>query len=110
MSKDKKDIFTLYGTDNVQYAKYNKEDAEEIIIPKEVAAVSSKKQRELIPDSHKKAAAEAFLDFAESLGGMYIGVFKRIIRFLLPVLLLPAQDNPRLLCRFPNDLLPYLIR
>lgn len=96
MSKDKNDIFTLYGTDNVQYAKYNKEDAEEIIIPEEVTVPSSKKQRELIPHSHKKAAAEAFLDFAESLGGMYIGIFKKIIRFILPVLLLPYKITVRI--------------
>ena len=96
MSKDKKDIFTLYGTDNVQYAKYNNEDAEEIIIPKEVTAASSKKQRELIPVSQKKAFTEAFLDFAEGLGEMYIGVFKRIIRVLFPVLLLPYKISARI--------------
>lgn len=80
-----KDIFTLYGSDDIQYLPYNKEDAEETVIPKEINISVSKKR---LPE--KKASAlikltESFLDFAESLGGMYIGIFKRILLAFLPV-------------------------
>ena len=75
----------------MQYPKFNNLEAEEIVIPKEVNLSATKSQKDLIPDSHDKAIAEAFLDFAENLGGMYISIFKRIIRFLLPAILLPYK-------------------
>lgn len=79
-----KDIFTLYGSDDVKYLPYNKEDAAEIIIPKEVNVAYGKKRQ-----PEKKVSAfikilDSFLDFAESLGEMYIRVFKSILLAVLP--------------------------
>ena len=82
---DNKDIFTLYGSDDIQYLPYNKKDAEETVIPKEVNITSGKKN---LPEKKASAFIRAFgiiLDFAENLGGMYIGIFKRILLTFLPV-------------------------
>ena len=73
---DNKDIFTLYGSDDVQYKKYDKGEAAEIIIPTEINPSVSKK-----PPTKKKvspflSAFNKFLDFAENLGEMYIRLFK----------------------------------
>ena len=75
----------------MQYPEFNNLEAEEIVIPKEVNLSATKSHKDLIPDSHNKAIAEAFLDFAENLGDMYISIFKRLIRFLLPAILLPYK-------------------
>ena len=71
-----KDIFTLYGSDDVKYLPYDKGEADAIIIPAEVNVSVKKKQ---LPE--KKASSfirflNSFLDFAESLGEMYIRIFK----------------------------------
>ncbi len=91
MDKEKKDIFSLYGTDSIQYAKFNGGEAERIIIPTEVAMPTKKKQNDLISDSQKRDFFEAFLDFAEDLGEIYIGVFKKIIHLILPLILIPYK-------------------
>lgn len=91
MEKDTKDIFSLYGTDNVQYAEYDKGEAQEIVIPKEVAVVPEKKNKVLEPVIQKRDFLESFLDFAESLGGMYIEYTKKLIGILLPLILLPYK-------------------
>ena len=91
MDKEKKDIFSLYGTDNVQYAGYNGGEAEEIVIPEEVVISLKKKPKDLIPDSDKKDFIEAFLDFAEGLGEIYTGIFNKLIHLLLPFVLLPHK-------------------
>ncbi len=87
MSNDSKDIFTLYGSDNIQYAKYDKGDADEIIIPREVNAFATKKHTPSRKDSLFFVVADSFLDFAENLGETYIRLFKSIVLKLLPVLL-----------------------
>ena len=53
MDKEKKDIFFLYGSDNIQYAKYDKGEAEKIIIPTEATASAVKKQSDLVLSSDK---------------------------------------------------------
>ena len=97
MDKENKDIFSLYGTDGVQYAKYDGNEAEEIIIPKEVKITSEKKSGSLNPALNKKHSAERFLDFAEALGEMYIGYAKRIISFLLPLVIFPFKVAVKIL-------------
>lgn len=91
MDKDKKDIFALYGTDNIQYAKYDKGEADKIVIPTEVNISAKKKQSDLISVSHKRDFFEAFLDFAEDLGEVYIGIFKKLVSLLLPLVLIPYK-------------------
>ena len=91
MEKDTKDIFSLYGSDNVQYAEYDKGEAQEIVIPKEVAVPAEKKSKVLEPVIQKRDFLERFLDFAESLGGMYIEYTKKLIGILLPLVLLPYK-------------------
>ena len=91
MEKENKDIFTLYGADEVQYAKYDGGEAEEIVIPKEVKITAEKKAGALNPVLKKKHLAERFLDFAEALGEMYTGFFKRLIRLLLPLVEFPLK-------------------
>ena len=80
---DSKDIFTLYGSDDVQYKKYDKGEADEIIIPTEINLSVRNK-----PPIEKKippalSAFNKFLDFAENLGEMYIRLFKNIILNIL---------------------------
>ena len=75
MDKEKKDIFSLYGSDNIQYAKYDKGEAEKIIIPTEATASAVKKQSDLVLSSDKSDLITGFLDFAEGLGEIYIGIF-----------------------------------
>lgn len=80
-----KDIFTLYGSDDVKYLPYDKGEADAIIIPAEVNVSVKKKQ---LPE--KKASSlikflNSFLDFAESLGEMYIRIFKSILLTVLPL-------------------------
>lgn len=91
MDKNNKDIFSLYGTDGIQYAKYDGNEAEKIVIPTEVSIPAKKKQSDLISYSHKRDFFDSFLDFAEGLGEIYIGIFKRLIRLLLPLLLIPHR-------------------
>ena len=91
MDKEKKDIFSLYGTDNIQYAEYDKGEAEKIIIPTEANASIPKKQSDLVLSSDKADIIEGFLDFAEGLGEIYIGVFKKLIHLLLPLVLIPYK-------------------
>ena len=91
MDKEKKDIFFLYGSDNIQYAKYDKGEAEKIIIPTEATASAVKKQSDLVLSSDKSDLITGFLDFAEGLGEIYIGIFKRLIHLLLPLVLIPYK-------------------
>ena len=91
MDKNNKDIFSLYGIDGIQYAKYDGNEAEKIVIPTEVSIPAKKKQSDLISYSHKRDFFDSFLDFAEGLGEIYIGIFKRLIRLLLPLLLIPHR-------------------
>ena len=91
MDKEKKDIFSLYGTDNVKYARYDGNEAEKIVIPTEFAVSATKKQGDLVSDFVKRDFLESFLDFAEGLGEFYIGVFKRIMRLILPLILIPHK-------------------
>ena len=100
MDKDNKDIFTLYGTDDVQYAKYDKGEADEIIIPQEVIVPAQKKSSVLNPVLQKRDLIESFLDFAEALGEVYIGYAKKIIGLLLPVILLPIKASAKLFTAF----------
>ena len=100
MDKDNKDIFTLYGTDDVQYAKYDKGEADEIIIPQEVIVPAQKKSSVLNPVLQKRDLLESFLDFAEALGEVYIGYAKKIIGVLLPVILLPIKASAKLFTAF----------
>ncbi len=97
MEKEKKDIFSLYGSDNIQYAEYDKGEAERIIIPTEVTASAPKKPVDLVLSSDKAHIIERFLDFAESLGEMYIGIFKKLISLLLPLVLIPVKAFSALL-------------
>ncbi len=85
MHGDSKDIFSLYGSDGIQYAKYDKGEAEEIIIPTEINLSVRKKQPEKKKASPMAKALNAFLDFAEDLGAMYIRLFKGVILKLLPL-------------------------
>ena len=82
---DNKDIFRLYGSDNIQYKKYDKGEAAEIIIPTEINPSVKNTQ----PQSEKLSPAlsffNSFLDFAEGLGEIYIRLFKNIILKILPV-------------------------
>ena len=80
-----KDIFTLYGSDDVRYLPYNKEDAEETVIPKEVNISVKSKQEPKKNISSLTRFAVSFLDFAESLGEMYIRIFKGILFKVLPL-------------------------
>ena len=96
MEKKNKDIFSLYGTDNVQYAKYDKGDALEIIIPKEVVIPPKKKNKVLDPVLQKRDLFESFLDFAETLGEMYIGYLRKLIGILLPVIILPFKASKKI--------------
>ena len=82
---DKKDIFTLYGSDDVQYKKYDKGEAEEIIIPTEINLSVRNKQPESEKHSPVLSFINRFLDFAESLGEMYIRLFKNIILKIFPL-------------------------
>lgn len=91
MDKGNKDIFTLYGTDNVQYAKYDKGEAEEIIIPTEVNISVQNKKSDDKNHSHKRDAFVSFLDFAENLGEMYIGYLKKFFSILMPLVILPFR-------------------
>ena len=87
-----KDIFTVYGSDNIQYKKFNNAEAEEIIIPTEIKPPVRKKAP--APVSHtppKRDIVSDFLDFAEGLGEMYINLFKGIIHILLPIILFPVR-------------------
>ncbi|MBO5937245.1 MAG: hypothetical protein J6Q79_06475, partial [Clostridia bacterium] len=65
---DSKDIFTLYGSDDVQYKKYDKGEAAEIIIPTEINISVRNKQPEPEKLSPALSFINSFLDFAESLG------------------------------------------
>lgn len=69
----------------MQYAKYDKNEAAEIVIPKEVRSVAEKKQTENSKVSSFNGAVNSFLDFTEDLGKIYIRLFKSIIRRLLPL-------------------------
>ena len=100
MDIDNKDIFTLYGTDDVQYAKYDKGEADEIIIPQEVIVPAQKKSSVLNPVLQKRDLLESFLDFAEALGEVYIGYAKKIIGVLFPVILLPIKASAKLFTAF----------
>ena len=82
---DNKDIFTLYGSDDVKYQPYNNEEAEEIVIPKEISISSESTKQEEKKASLASLIITAFLDFAEGLGGLYIGIFKRILLAILPI-------------------------
>ena len=93
-----KEIFTVYGDDNIQYKKFDNGEAAEIIIPKEITVPAKKKP----PVPTKKAPPKRdiisdFLDFAEALGAMYIRAFRKIIHFLLPLVLLPIKGIVSLL-------------
>lgn len=87
MQGDDKDIFSLYGSDSIQYAVYDKNEAAEIIIPTEINLSVRKKQTPGKKPSPAKKAFGAFLDFAEDLGGLYTGIFKGAVMKLLPFFL-----------------------
>ena len=103
MDKENKDIFSLYGTDGVQYAKYNGNEAEEIVIPKEVKIVTEKKSGAL-ESVLKKHLAEKFLDFAEALGEMYIATFKKLLKLLLPLVVFPVKAAAKILSAINKQL------
>lgn len=104
MDKENKDIFSLYGKDGVQYAKFDGNEAEEIVIPKEVKIAEEKKSGVLSPVSEKKHYAESFLDFAEALGGMYIAFAKKIIKLLLPLVVFPFKGAVKIFRAVNNSL------
>jgi murein DD-endopeptidase MepM/ murein hydrolase activator NlpD len=92
-----KDIFTLYGSDDVQYKKYDKGEAAEIIIPTEINPSVQKK-----PPAEKKlspilSAFSKFLDFAEALGEMYIRLFKNIILKIFPIFVFIFKASKKIL-------------
>lgn len=91
MDKEKRDIFSLYGTDGIQYAGFDGKEAERIIVPTEVTVTAKRKPADLISDSHKRDFLVAFLDFAEGLGEIYSGIFKKLIHLLLPLILIPYK-------------------
>lgn len=100
-----KDIFTVYGDDNVQYKKFDNAEAAEIIIPTEINYSVRKKQPAHIETApRKKDIVSDFLDFAEALGAMYIGTFKGIIRTVLPIVLLPFKGIAALTSLISNFL------
>lgn len=94
---DSKDIFTLYGSDDVQYKKYDKGEADEIIIPTEINLSVRNK-----PPIEKKippalSAFNKFLDFAENLGEMYIRLFKNIILNIFPIFVFIFRISKKIL-------------
>ena len=91
MQDGDKDIFSLYGSDGIQYAKYDKGEAEEIIIPTEINLSVRKKQPQKKEASPMAKGLNAFLDFAEGLGAIYIHLFKGIILKLLPLFSFTAK-------------------
>lgn len=100
-----KDIFTVYGDDKVQYKKFDNAEAAEIIIPTEVNYSVRKKQTAPFKKTPpEKDFLSDFLDFAEALGEMYIGTFKKIIGTLLPVVLLPFKGLAALISLISNFL------
>ncbi len=99
-----KDIFTLYGSDDVQYLPYDKEDAAEIIIPEEVNISVKKKQLPPKKVSSFICFLESFLDFAESLGEMYIRIFKSILLTVLPVFTLVFRFTAKKLSELKKSL------
>ncbi len=96
MQSDGKDIFSLYGSDGVQYAKYDKCEAEEIIIPTEINLSVRKKQAQQGKISPVQKTFRAFLDFAEDLGAMYIRIFGSIALKFLPLFLFIAKGITKL--------------
>ena len=99
-----KEIFTVYGGDDVQYKKYDNSEAEEIVIPKEMAVTVKKKPHAPQKPEPKKDLLSDFLDFAEDLGAMYVSIFKGIIRTLKPVILLPFKVIATVFCLINNFL------
>ncbi len=91
MQSNGKDIFSVYGSDDIQYAKYNKGEADEIIIPTEINLSVRKKQTHKEKTSPTVKAINAFLDFAEDLGAMYIRIFKGIVLKLLPLFMFMSK-------------------
>ena len=100
-----KDIFTVYGDDKIQYKKFDNAEAAEIIIPTEINLSVRKKQPEPVKTAPKKRAiVSEFLDFAEALGAMYIGVFRTIVHTVLPIVLLPFKGIATLIRLISNFL------
>ncbi|MBO7319077.1 MAG: M23 family metallopeptidase [Clostridia bacterium] len=97
---DSKDIFTLYGSDDVQYKKYDKGEAAEIIIPTEINISVRNKQPEPEKLSPALSFINSFLDFAESLGEMYIRLFKGIILKILPIFVFAFRLTKKLFSLF----------
>ena len=97
---DSKDIFTLYGSDDVQYKKYDKGEAAEIIIPTEINISVRNKQPEPEKLSPALSFINSFLDFAESLGEMYIRLFKGIILKILPIFIFAFRVTKKLFSLF----------
>ena len=101
---DKKDIFTLYGSDDVQYKKYDKGEAEEIIIPTEINLSVRNKQPESEKHSPVLSFINRFLDFAESLGEMYIRLFKNIILKIFPLFIFIFRLTKKFFSAFSKTL------
>ena len=97
---DNKDIFTLYGSDDVQYKKYDKGEAAEIIIPTEINISVRNKQPEPEKLSPALSFINSFLDFTESLGEMYIKLFKGVILKIFPIFLFFFRASKKLLSLF----------
>lgn len=99
-----KEIFTLYGNDDVQYKKYDNSEALEIVIPTEINVSYKKKQTVPQKAPPKKDFLSDFLDFAEDLGAMYIGIFKGVVHTLKPVILFPFKIISTVFCLINNFL------
>ena len=97
---DDKDIFKLYGSDDVQYKKYDKGEAAEIIIPTEINLSAKNNQSESQNLSPALSFFNSFLDFAEGLGEIYIRLFKGIILKIFPLFVFIFKGTKKLLSVF----------
>lgn len=83
-----KDFFGEYNPKKIQYKQYDGQDAAEIVIPTEVNLSFKQKENHGFSLS---GTVNAFLDFAEELGGFYVRLFNKAMLWLLPILFLPLK-------------------
>lgn len=83
-----KDFFGEYIPEEVEYKKYDGLDAAEFVIPTEINLSFKQKEAHSFSIAY---AINAFLDFTEDLGEIYVSLISKLLSKALPIILLPFR-------------------
>lgn len=83
-----KDFFGEYIPEEVEYKKYDGLDAAEFVIPTEINLSFKQKEARSFSIAY---AINAFLDFTEDLGEIYVSLISKLLSKALPVIFLPFR-------------------